>query len=73
MYGTCDREALSFLASTVSIDRAAIRDLMLEAVEYRFGVINRLPHKIQWQSDNRPCYVAKDTAEFAKNLGFDVC
>lgn len=70
---TCDREILSYLASTVGIDGAAIRDLMLEAVEYRFGVINRLPHKIQWLSDNGPCYVAKDTVEFARALGFEVC
>ncbi|WP_115304915.1 IS3 family transposase [Legionella maceachernii] len=70
---TCDREILSYLASTVGIDGAAIRDLMLEAVEYRFGVINRLPHKIQWLSDNAPCYVAKDTVEFARALGFEVC
>lgn len=66
-------EVLSYLASTVGIDGAAIRDLMLEAVEYRFGVINHLPHKIQWLSDNGSCYVAKDTVKFAKTLGFEVC
>jgi len=70
---TCDREILSYIASTVGIDGAAIRDLMLESVEYRFGKVNSLPHKIQWLSDNGPCYVAKETVAFARNLGFEVC
>lgn len=70
---TCDREVLSYIASTVGIDGAAIRDLMLESVEYRFGKVNSLPNKIQWLSDNGPCYVAKETVAFARNLGFEVC
>lgn len=70
---TCDREILSYLASTIGIDGAAIRDLMLEAVEYRFGKISYLPNKIQWLSDNGPCYVAKETVKFANALGFEVC
>lgn len=70
---TCDREILSYIASTIGINGETIRDLMLEAVEYRFGTVNLLPHKIQWLSDNGPCYVAKETVEFAKSIGFDVC
>lgn len=70
---TCDREILSYIASTIGIDGAAIRDLMLEAMEYRFGKVNFLPNKIQWLSDNGPCYVAKETVRFAKDLGFEVC
>ncbi len=70
---TCDREILSYISSTIGIDGAAIRDLMLEAVEYRFGKVNALPHKIQWLSDNGPCYLAKDTIAFARTLGFEVC
>ena len=70
---TCDREILSYIASTVGIDGAAIRDLMLEALEYRFGKVSHLPNKMQWLSDNGPCYVAKETVSFARNLGFEVC
>nr|WP_232505594.1 IS3 family transposase [Legionella clemsonensis] len=70
---TCDREILSYIASTVGIDGAAIRDLILESVEYRFGKINQLPKTIQWLSDNGPCYVARETVSFARELGFDVC
>ena len=34
---SCDREVMRYIASTVGIDGQAIRDLMLETVEYRFG------------------------------------
>jgi transposase InsO family protein len=70
---TCDREAMRYIASTVGIDGAAIRDLMLEAAEYRFGKDLKLPCKIQWLSDNGSCYTAKETVEFGRNLGFEVC
>jgi len=69
---TCDREILGCIASTKGIDGAAIRDLLLESVEHRFGKIACLPHSIQWLSDNGPCYVARDTIVFARALGFDV-
>lgn len=70
---TCDREVLGYIASTVGIDGAAIRDLMLESVEYRFGKLQKLSTKIQWLSDNGPCYVARETVAFARELGFEVC
>ncbi len=34
---TCDREVMRYIASTIGIDGKAIRDLMLETVEYRLG------------------------------------
>ena len=70
---TCDREILSYIASTVGIDGAAIRDLLYESMDYRFGRVPHLPHSIQWLTDNGPCYVAKDTVNFARELGFEVC
>jgi putative transposase len=70
---TCDREVLGYIASTIGIDGAAIRDLMVECVEYRFGKITKLPHLVQWLSDNGPCYVARETVMFARTLGFEVC
>ncbi|MCW8451742.1 IS3 family transposase [Legionella quinlivanii] len=69
---TCDREVLGYIASTVGIDGEAIRDLLLESVEYRFGAAEYMPKQIQWLTDNGPCYVARDTVSFARNLGFDV-
>src|SRR5262249_37230706 len=54
----CDREAMSFLATTGGIAGEDVRDLMVAAVEYRFGQVNRLPVTIEWLSDNGSCYVA---------------
>jgi putative transposase len=68
----CDREALRFIASTVGITSDMICDLMLEAVEYRFKE-DKLPHKLQWLTDNGPYYTSKKTVAFARELGFEVC
>lgn len=35
----CDREAMSFLATTSGVSGEDVRDLMLAAVEHRFGLI----------------------------------
>jgi transposase InsO family protein len=70
---TCDREILGYIASTVGVDGAAIRDLMVECVEHRFGKIARLTRPIQWLTDNGPCYVSAETVAFARSIGFDVC
>jgi putative transposase len=53
----CDREAMSFLATTGGITSEDVRDLMVTAVEHRFGRINRLPVVIEWLSDNGSCYI----------------
>src|SRR6266566_5072061 len=42
-----------------------------EAVEYRFGQVNRLPVTIEWLSDNGSCYVAGDTRSFARDIGLE--
>src|SRR5262249_56913530 len=65
----CDREAMSFLATTGGIAGADVRDLMVAAVEYRFGQVNRLPVTIEWLSDNGSCYVAGGTRSFARDIG----
>jgi transposase InsO family protein len=38
----CDREAISWVATTGSINSSDIRDLMIESLERRFGLINKL-------------------------------
>jgi transposase InsO family protein len=50
-----------------------IRDLMTEALEKRFQGQMRVPRALQWLSDNGPCYIARDTVEFGRSLGFEVC
>jgi putative transposase len=67
----CDREAMSFLATTGGIAGEDVRDLMVAAVEYRFGQVNRLPVTIEWLSDNGSCYVAGDTRSFARHIGLE--
>jgi transposase InsO family protein len=69
---THDREAMRYIASTIGVDGQMIRDLITESVEYRFGQL-KLPHKIQWLSDNGPCYTSHDTVNFARLIGFEVC
>ena len=44
---TCDRDGMSCITSTIGIDGAAIRDLMVDCLESRFGKINYLPHRVQ--------------------------
>ena len=48
-----------------------VRDLMVAAVEYRFGQVNRSPVTIEWLSDNGSCYVAGDTRSFARDIGLE--
>ena len=69
----CDREAMSWVATTGAITGEMIRDLMVEAVENRFGSVEKLPHPVQWLSDNGGCYTADETRELGENLGFIVC
>ncbi len=69
---TCDREAMSYVASTIGIDGAAIRDLMVDSLEARFGKVKVLPHRVQWLSDNGPCYTSHETIEFGRMIGFDI-
>ena len=67
----CDREAMSFLATTTGVSGEDVRDLMLAAVEHRFGLVNRLPVTIEWLSDNGSCYVAGETRSFARDIGLE--
>jgi putative transposase len=65
----CDREVMSWVAVVnAGIDGDLVRDMMLEAVEYRFGT-TEAPAPIQWLSDNGSPYIAGDTRSFARELG----
>lgn len=68
---TCDREAMRWIASTIGIDGQAIRNLMLETVEYRFGQ-TKVSGALQWLTDNGSCYVARETVAFGRELGLDI-
>jgi putative transposase len=69
----CDREVMSWVATTGSINGEIIRDLMTEAMEARFGLIHQVPGRIEWLSDNAPAYTARDTMNFARLAGLEAC
>ena len=67
----CDREAMSVLATTGGIRGEDVRDLMVAAIEHRFGSVNHLPVTIEWLTDNGSCYIAGDTRRFAREIGLE--
>jgi len=47
---------------------------MVESIEYHFGKVDRLAHRIQWLSDNMPYYyTARGTIEFTQWYGSILC
>lgn len=69
----CDREIITWRAvANAGITGADVQDMMLEAVEARFGGI-RAPHRVEVLSDNGSAYTAKDTRVFARQLGLKPC
>ena len=60
-------------ATTGGITAEMVQDLLLESLEYRFGHSERLPHPLEWLTDNGSCYIAKETRALASSLGFIVC
>lgn len=70
---TCDREAISWVATTAGISGEMIRDIMVDAVEARFGPVERVPRPVEWLTDNGSCYTASETVSFALALGLVPC
>jgi transposase InsO family protein len=70
----CDREVMSYVATTAAITGEMIRDLMAESFERRFGSeALQMPHAIEWLSDNGPPYTALETRDFGEKLGLLIC
>jgi len=69
----CDREAIAWVATTGGIDSSDIRDLMIDSVERRFGLVDKLPRPIEWLSDNGSPYTAGDTRALARCIGLVPC
>jgi len=65
----CDREVMSWVATTKGIDAGLVGDLMMQAVERRFGTSETPIKPIEWLTDNGSCYTAIETKSFAKLLG----
>jgi transposase InsO family protein len=68
-----DREVLAWHAAAgTGISGSMVRDLMLEAVELRFGTA-QAPHAVEWLSDNGSPFTARETLDFAAALGLVSC
>ncbi|PPV39482.1 IS3 family transposase [Ectopseudomonas oleovorans] len=64
----CDREAISWVASPNGYSGDDVRDVMLQAVEQRFGE-EPPASPVQWLSDNGSAYTAEQTRAFARQIG----
>lgn len=68
----CDREAIDWTASSGGYDKATVQDVMLGAIEKRFG--DKVPEQsIQWLTDNASAYRAHETRQFARELNLKPC
>ncbi len=68
-----DREIISWRAvANAGISGSDVRDMLLEAVETRFGTYHA-PEIIEVLSDNGSAYTAKETRIFARQLGLKPC
>ncbi|EJV2482576.1 IS3-like element IS2 family transposase [Escherichia coli] len=66
----CDREALHWAVTTGGFNSETVQDVMLGAVERRFG--NDLPSSpVEWLTDNGSYYRANETRQFARMLGLE--
>jgi|GEM_PF-3288016 len=50
-----------------------VQDLVIPAVENRFGRINMLSDPIEWLTDNGSCFIARDTASLLREIGMEPC
>jgi transposase InsO family protein len=70
----CDREVTGFVAAPGPLCGEHIRDMMVHAVEHRFGVQTRqLQSSIEWLSDNGSIYTSDETRSFGAEIGFVMC
>lgn len=69
----CDREVIAWRAVVnAGISGSDVRDMMLEAVERRFGTF-RASVAVEILSDNGAPYTARETRIFARQLGLKPC
>jgi putative transposase len=71
-FDTHDREILAWTASPRDIGGIAVRDLMLLAIERRFGTLVA-PQPVEWLADNGSCFTAHETVAFAFAIGLVPC
>ncbi len=69
----CYREAIAHVATTEGIKSQDVQDLVITAVENRFGRVKILSEPIEWLTNNGSCFIAKDTTSFRRNIGMEPC
>ena len=69
----CDREAFAYVARTEPLCAEDIEELMVKAVEARFGETLRATREIQWLSDRGLIYRAKSVKELSQHLNLQCC
>lgn len=68
----CDREIIAWSAvANAGISGEMVCDLMIAAVERRFKTL-KVPHRLEWLSDNGSAYIARQTAQVATALGINL-
>lgn len=68
----CDREVMAWRAwDGKGLPGKPVREMLIEAVESRFGNIETIPHDhvLEFLSDNGGAYVAAETRRVARQLG----
>ena len=68
----CDREIMAFRAwEGKGLPGEPVREMLIEAVEKRFGAVEAVPvgHQVQFLSDNGSAYIAHETRRIARSLG----
>lgn len=68
----CNREAIEWAAGTGGYEKATVQDVMLGAIEKRFGD-KGAERPIQWLTDNGSAYTAHETRQFARELNLEPC
>lgn len=70
----CDREVTGFVAASGPLCGEHVRDMMVQAVDHRFGADTRkLNGPIEWLSDNGSIYTSDETRAFGAEIGFVMC
>lgn len=72
-FDSCDRQAISWWATTGGINSVMVQVLLTESVEKRFGNTIYQTHTVEWLTDNGSCYIDDVTRTFAVSLRFIVC
>jgi putative transposase len=70
----CDREVTGFVAAPEALCGEHVRDMMVQAVDHRFGAgIRKLASPIEFLSDNGSIYTSDETRTFGAEIGFVMC